>query len=83
VTVAELITHLQQLNPSARVLLVVNRRWSWEHEVARVVERKLLDEDDRDEHWESDDVLLLEGNRIGFGPEYAWPGDGSQENHGG
>lgn len=71
-TVRELIAHLEQRNPDARVLLVVNRRWPWEHELAHVVERKVLDEDDRDEHWEGDDVLLLEGNRVGFGPEYAW-----------
>ena len=78
-TVAELIAHLEGLNPSARVLLVVNRRWPWEHDLAQVVERKRLEEDDRDEHWEGDDVLLLEGNRIGFGPEYAWSQIGAAE----
>jgi hypothetical protein len=72
VTVRELIGRLERMNPSARVLVVINPRWAWEHEVAAVVERKSLDEDDRDEHWENDDVLLLEGPRVGFGPEFAW-----------
>ncbi|MBE7449221.1 MAG: hypothetical protein HS111_10080 [Kofleriaceae bacterium] len=78
-TVRDLIARLEKLNPSARVLLVVNRRWPWEHELAHVVERKGLEEDDRDEHWEADDVLLLEGNRIGFGPEHAWSQVGAAE----
>jgi hypothetical protein len=72
VTVRELIKRLERMNPGARVLVAINPRWAWEHDVAAVVERKSLDEDDRDEHWESDDVLLLEGPRVGFGPEFAW-----------
>jgi hypothetical protein len=72
VTVRELIARLETMNPAARVLVAVNPRWPWEHDVAAVVERKSLDEDDRDEHWERDDVLLLEGPRVGFGPEFAW-----------
>ena len=71
-TVRELMATLEGLHPDARVLLAVNRRWPWEHDVAAVIERKHIDADDRDEHWERDDVLLLEGNRVGFGPIEAW-----------
>lgn len=71
-TVRDLMGWLEMMNPGARVLLVRERSWPWEHDVAHVVERRAIECADRDEHWEGDDVLLLEGDRLGFGPEFAW-----------
>ena len=71
-TVRELIAKLETMCPSARVLVALNPKWPHEHEVAAVIERKILEVDDRDDHWDPTDVLLLEGDRVGFGPEFAW-----------
>jgi hypothetical protein len=71
-TVRELIARLETMCPSARVLLARDPKWPWEHDVAAVIERKSIEVDDRDEHWDPTDVLLLEGARAGFGPEFAW-----------
>lgn len=71
-TVAELRARLADLAPDARVILVRGPSWPSESEVLRVVERRDVEADDRDEHWESDDVLLVEGASIGFGAPEAW-----------
>lgn len=78
-TVRELIAKLETMCPSARVLVALNPTWPWEHEIAAVIERKAIEVDDRDTHWEPTDVLLLEGNRVGFGPEFAWADAASME----
>ena len=70
--VRDLMAMLEKMHPDARVLMVREPRWPWEHDVAHVVVRKDIECNDRDEHWERDDVLLLEGDRVGFGPEFAW-----------
>lgn len=82
-TVQELIAKLETMCPSARVLVALNPSWPWEHELRGVIERKHIEETDRDEHWEANDVLLLEGPRVGFGPEFAWADAAKAEAGGG
>jgi len=72
VTVRELIAKLESMNPGARVLIAAYPEWPSEIEIAGVVERKHIEESDRDVHWEPDDVLLLEGDKVGFGSRFAW-----------
>ena len=49
-TVAELRARLADLAPDARVILVRGPSWPSESEVLRVVERRDIEADDRDEH---------------------------------
>lgn len=58
--------------PSARVLIAAYPEWPSELELVGVVERRRVEDNDRDEHWERDDVLLLEGDKVGFGSRFAW-----------
>lgn len=71
-TVAELLARLATAAPDARVLVVRDPAWPYEHDVAGVLERRDIDADDRDAHWEADDVLLVAGPSVGFGPLEAW-----------
>lgn len=71
-TVAELLARLASAAPDARVLVVRDPGWPYEHDVAAILERRDIDADDRDAHWQDDDVLLVVGAEAGFGAPEAW-----------
>ena len=74
-TVRELIRILEELPPSATVLLGTQQSYPFESELAGVVQREDFSHRE-DEDWEHgvepDDVLLLEGDQLRYGNSDAW-----------
>jgi len=70
-TVRDLITILETMNPEANVLLAVQEQWPFEHSLQNVLQRSDFSEADDDE-CSADDVLLVEGRQLRYGDKAAW-----------
>jgi hypothetical protein len=84
-TVSELIEILQDMDPSARVLIMSQQTWPFENAVVGVTIREEImradaeedgDEDDveieYDEGTAATDVFIVEGRQLRYGSKTAW-----------
>ena len=85
-TVQELITILETMDPDAQVLMTISREWPFEYSVQGVAVRSDFveyddDDDDISERPDDaygkpqphpDDVLLVEGEQLRYGVKAAW-----------
>jgi hypothetical protein len=77
-TVQDLIELLQEYNPDARVVLAYQSHYPLEHELRGLTTRHELVEadadDDADSHEDDDldDVILVDGEFLGYGSRAAW-----------
>ena len=84
-TVSELIEILQDMAPSARVLIMSQQTWPFENAVVGVTIREEImradadedgDEEDRefeyDEGTAATDVFIVEGSQLRYGSKAAW-----------
>lgn len=75
--VKELIESLRECDPEANVVFTIQPRWPLEYQIAGLVTR----EDCRDESGSirtgagqaPNDVILVEGEQLGYGERDAWP----------
>lgn len=77
-TVAELISALESLDPDARVLIMSQPQWPFEYDIQGVVVREDFSGDsDQDttplgDGMNANDVFLLEGTQLRYGSKAAW-----------
>jgi hypothetical protein len=76
-TVKELMDILQRQDPNAQVKLISQPNWPLEHDIKGIVNcDDLSDEDNhvrpRRPSNTPSDVLIVEGEQIGYGPKAAW-----------
>jgi len=77
-TVAELITVLESLDPDARVLIMSQPQWPFEYDTAGVVVREDFTDDGNEDavprigDVNANDVFVLEGTQLRYGSKAAW-----------
>lgn len=75
-TVSELISLLEDCDPDAQVLLLMQPNYPFEYSVSGVVAREDVDEEEEDQCRErgtrGNDVFILEGRQLRYGSGAAW-----------